>query len=161
MTGEEHFHSSQKSQNGGLVVRIHNAENLIYTTSREHADDICDFIASNYGVLGKIFIEHIISHIDSLQQKYETARDMHQFTPLEYKDFSPLIDEFKGLKRNTEEFRTFVQRYVIKITAFSEHLEIELNTGLGMAVEMNEVVSISRENLYEMYGSRVRKPKEE
>lgn len=81
MTGEEHFHSSQKSQNGGLVVRIHNAENLIYTTSREHADDICDFIASNYGVLGKIFIKHIISHIDSLQQKYETARDkMREYT---------------------------------------------------------------------------------
>ncbi|MGN0606321.1 MAG: DUF927 domain-containing protein [Oscillospiraceae bacterium] len=81
LTGEEHFHSSQKSQNGGLVVRIHNAENLIYTTSREHADDICDFIASNYGVLGKIFIEHIISHIDSLQQEYEMARDkMREFT---------------------------------------------------------------------------------
>lgn len=52
-------------------------------------------------------------------------------------------------------------RNVELITAFSEHLEIELNTGLGMAVEMNEVVSISRENLYEMYGSCVRKPKEE
>ena len=86
---------------------------------------------------------------------------MHRFIPLKYEDFSPLIDEFKGLKRSTEEFRTFVQRYVIKITAFSEHLEIELNTGLGMAEEINEVVSISRENLYEMYGSRVRKPKEE
>lgn len=86
---------------------------------------------------------------------------MHQFRPLEYKDFSPLIDEFKELKRNTEEFKAFVQRYVIKITAFSEHLEIELNTGLSMADELNEVVNISRKELYTTYGSRVRKLQEE
>lgn len=81
---------------------------------------------------------------------------MHQFTPLEYKDFSPLIDEFKGLKRNTEEFRTFVQRYVNRITTFPYHLEIELNTGLGMAEELNDVVTIRRGELYEMFESRVK-----
>ena len=44
MSSEEHFHTSNKSQNGGLVVRIHNAENLSFTNSREHADKINHFI---------------------------------------------------------------------------------------------------------------------
>lgn len=129
-------------------------------------DEVCKSLGNLTEAIEKgVITESIVNRAEALEkQKTEIQtklNDMHRFIPLKYEDFSPLIDEFKGLKRNTEEFRTFVQRYVIKITAFSEHLEIELNTGLGMAEEMNEVVSISRENLYEMYGSRVRKLKEE
>lgn len=74
MTGEEHFHNSRRSQNGGLAVRIHNADNLVYTTSREHADAISQFFSENYGVLGKIYVKQIIADIDNLKNQYEIAR---------------------------------------------------------------------------------------
>ena len=124
-------------------------------------DEVCKSLGNLTEAIEKgVITESIVNRAEALEkQKAEIQiklNDMHQFTPLEYKDFSPLIDEFKGLKRNTEEFRTFVQRYVIKITAFSEHLEIELNTGLGIAEELNDVVTIRRGELYEMFESRVK-----
>lgn len=137
-----------------------------YASVEAEYDEVCKSLGNLTEAIEKgVITESIVNRAEALEkQKTEIQiklNDMHRFIPLKYDDFSPLISEFKGLKRNTEEFRTFVQRYVIKITAFSKHLEIELNTGLGMADEMNEAVIISRQNLYEMYGSRVRKPKEE
>ncbi len=75
MSSEEHFHTSDKSQNGGLVVRIHNAENLSFTNSREHADRINDFISCNYGILGKVFINYLMKNISKLKKAYESAKE--------------------------------------------------------------------------------------
>ena len=76
MSSEEHFHASEKSQNGGLVVRIHNADNLAFTHDREHADEISDFVAKNYGVLGQVFVEYLLEHTDELAQRYSDAKGL-------------------------------------------------------------------------------------
>lgn len=75
MTSEEHFHDNGKSQNGGPVVRIHNAENLPYTKSREHADEIEEFISHNYGVLGRIFTDWLIKYRAKLKINYEKMKE--------------------------------------------------------------------------------------
>ena len=49
-----------------------------------------------------------------------------------------------------------MQRYVSRITVFPYHLEIKLNTGLGMADELNTTVTIRRGELYGLFDSRVK-----
>ena len=81
MTSEEHFHDSSKSQNGGLVVRIHNAETLAFTNSSEHSDEIENFISQNYGIIGKLFTEWVLNHTEKLKKFYEDSRQfMRKFT---------------------------------------------------------------------------------
>lgn len=75
MSSEEHFHTSDKSQNGGLVVRIHNAENLNFTNSREHADRINDFVRCNYGILGKKFVSFLLKNTSVIKEAYESAKE--------------------------------------------------------------------------------------
>lgn len=107
-----------------------------------------------------IITESLIARAEELEQKCAEIEvqlsTMHQYVPIEYNDFSPIIDEFKGLKRNTETFRTFIQQYVNKVTVYPYYLEIELNTGLGMADELNEIITIRRGELYALFESRTR-----
>lgn len=107
-----------------------------------------------------VITESIVKRAEELEQLKLKTEDklykLHKFNVIEYNDFSYLIDEFKGLKRNTESFRTFVQRYIERITVYPYHLEIELNTGMGIAKELNEIVKIRRGELYEMFESKVR-----
>ncbi len=35
--------------------------------------------------------------------------EIHQLSLIEYSDFSPIMDEFKELEKNTEKFRTFIK----------------------------------------------------
>ena len=107
-----------------------------------------------------IITQTLVDRAGELEEKrYEiqkTLNDMHCFIPLKYEDFSPVIDEFKGLKRNTESFRTFIQYYIEKVTVYPYHLEITLNTGLGTADELNETVTIRRGELYALFESKVK-----
>lgn len=148
-------------------IRKYNREyDSDYASVRAEYDEICKSLCNLTEAIEKgIITESIVNRAETLEKQKTDMQikldSMHQFRQLEYEDFSPLIDEFKGLKQKTEEFRTFVQRYMLRINAFPEHLEIELNTGLGMTDELNEIVSISREELYTAYGSRVCKSREE
>lgn len=132
-----------------------------YDTVKSEYDEICESLANITVAIEKgIITESIVNRAEKLEEQKNQLQnklsEMHKFIPLEYKDFAYLIDEFKGLKRNTEEFRTFVQKYVNKITVFPYHLEIELNTGLGMADELNTTVTIRRGELYGLFESRVK-----
>ena len=132
-----------------------------YDSVKAEYDEICESLANITSAIEKgIITESIVNRAEKLEEQKNQLQkqlsEMHQFIPLEYSDFAYLIDEFNGLKRNTEEFRTFVQRYVNKVTVFPYHLEIELNTGLGMADELNEVVTIRRGELYGLFDSRVK-----
>lgn len=102
----------------------------------------------------------LIQRAEELEEKrfeiQEKLNNMHHFIPLKYEDFSPIIDEFKGTTRNTEAFRTFVQHYIDRVTVYPYHLEIVLNTGLGIADELNETITIRRGELYAMFESRVK-----
>lgn len=132
-----------------------------YESVKTEYNAVCENLNNLTDAIEKgIVTESIISRAEKLEEQKNEIQNrlvnMHQFTPLEYKDFSPLIDEFKGLKRNTEEFRTFVQRYVNRITAFPYHLEIELNTGFGVTEELKYIVTIRRGELYALFDSRVK-----
>ena len=148
-------------------IRKYNREyDSNYASVRAEYNEICKSLCNLTEAIEKgIITESIVNRAETLEKQKTDMQikldSMHQFRQLEYEDFSPLIDEFKGLKQKTEEFRTFVQRYMLRITVFPEYLEIELNTGLGMTDELNEIVSISREELYTAYGSRVCKSREE
>jgi len=110
-----------------------------------------------------IITESLITRAEELEQKRAEVEiklsKIHQLSLIEYSDFSPVIDEFRQLERNTQEFRTFIQRYVKKITVFPYHLEIEINTGLCVTDKINEIVTIRRGELYELFESRVREEK--
>lgn len=98
MTSEEHFHDNGKSQNGGPVVRIHNAENLSYTNSREHADEIEDFISHNYGVLGRIFTDWLIKYKDKLKTNYEKMKEIiRKITSTSHNDYTERLIKSYGL----------------------------------------------------------------
>lgn len=126
-----------------IYIKTYNSEyDKHYDSVKTKYDEICENLANITAAIEKgIITESIVSRAEKLEEEKNQLQhqlsEMHQYIPLEYKDFAYLIDEFKGLKRNTEEFRTFVQRYVNRITVFPYHLEIELNTGLGMADELN------------------------
>lgn len=98
MTSEEHFHDNGKSQNGGPVVRIHNAENLPYTKSREHADEIEEFISHNYGVLGRIFTDWLIKYRAKLKINYEKMKEqMRAVTSNSRNDYTERLIKSYGL----------------------------------------------------------------
>lgn len=148
--------------NVNTYIRQYNSE---YDASYESVKAEYDEIQQNLDNITKavekgIITESLIERAEQLEQKRSEIEiqlsTMHQYVPIEYKDFSPIIDEFKGLKRNTESFRTFIQQYVNKITVYPYHLEIELNTGLGMVDKLNEIITIRRGELYALFESRVR-----
>lgn len=143
-------------------IRRYNDEYVSnYDSIKSEYDSVCESLINITDAIEKgIITESIVSRAEKLEeQKYEIQNrltDMHQYRQLDYAELSPLIDEFRSLQRNTEEFRTFVQKYVNKITVFPYHLEIELNTGFGMTDELNEVVKIRRGELYALFDSRVK-----
>ena len=148
--------------NVNTYIRQYNSE---YNTNYESVKAEYDEIQANLDNITKavekgIITESLITRAEELEQKRAEIEiklsKIHQFDLIEYRDFSPLIDEFKGLERNTEEFRTFIQRYVKKITVFPYHLEVEINTGLCVTDKINEIVTIKRGELYELFESRVR-----
>lgn len=139
--------------------------NKKYDTNYAGAKTKYDEIQANLDNITKaiekgIITESLIARAEELEQKRAEIEvqlsTMHQYVPIEYKDFLPIIDEFRGLKRNTETFRTFIQQYVNKVTVYPYYLEIELNTGLGMADELNEIITIRRGELYALFESRTR-----
>lgn len=143
-------------------IRKYNGEyDSNYNSVKSEYDSVCESLANITAAIEKgIITESIVSRAEKLEeQKSEIQNrltDMHQYRQLDYAELSPLIDEFRSLQRSTEEFRTFVQKYVSRIAVFPYHLEIELNTGLGIADELNEVIKIRRGELYALFDSRVK-----
>ncbi len=148
--------------NVNTYIRKYNSE---YDTNYESVKAEYDEIQGNLdnitmAIEKGIITENLIKRAEDLEQKRAEIEiklsEIHQLSPIEYNDFLPTIDEFRQLERNTEKFRTFTQNYVKKITVYPYHLEIEINTGLGIADKINEIVTIRRGELYELFESRVR-----
>ena len=132
-----------------------------YNNIKSEMDEVVKNLENITSAIEKgIITQTLVDRAGELEEKrYEiqkTLNDMHRFIPLKYEDFSPVIDEFKGLKRNTESFRTFIQYYIEKVTVYPYHLEITLNAGLGTADELNETVTIRRGELYALFESKVK-----
>lgn len=107
-----------------------------------------------------IITENLIARAEALEEErsqIETQlKSMQLFEPIEYNNYIYLFKDWKELKRNTEEFRNFVQQFVKEIRVFPYHLEIVLDVGLGVVSDLTETVSLRRGELYEMFESRVR-----
>lgn len=129
MSSEEHFHSNDKSQNGGLVVRIHNAENLTFTNSREHADEISDFISCNYGVMGKLFVKYLSKNNGMLKTAYEAAKsEMREFTESSHNDYTDRLVDIYALT------------YLTAAILCKLGLEIDRNGVAKIMAEQNQVI---------------------
>ncbi len=107
-----------------------------------------------------IITDNLLQRAEALEEErsqLETQlKSMQLFEPIEYNNYSYLFKEWKELKRNTEEFRSFVQQFVREIRVFPYHLEIVLDVGLGVVADLTETISLRRGELYEMFESRVR-----
>lgn len=81
MSSESHFHDTSRCQNGGMAVRVHAMENLSFTSSKEHAEEISWFASRNFGIVGKLFTDYLLSgKAGNLEQRYATAvKDMENF----------------------------------------------------------------------------------
>ncbi|MDE5765500.1 MAG: recombinase family protein [Ruminococcus sp.] len=148
--------------NVNTYIRQYNSE---YDASYESVKAEYDEIQENLDNITKavekgIITESLIVRAEELEQKRAEVEiklsEIHQLSLIEYSDFLSVIDEFRHLERNTEEFRTFIQKYVKKIVVYPYHLEIEINTGLGIADKLNEIITIRRGELYALFESKVR-----
>ena len=65
-----------ENDNAGLSVRIIPLEDLTYSKSSEHADQVKKFAASNYGVVGKILSDWLLNAKSSdVNRLYDDAKD--------------------------------------------------------------------------------------
>ena len=81
--------------------------------------------------------------------------EMKLMEPVEYKDVEYLYKQWKELKRNTEEYRTFIQQFVKEIRVRPYDFDIVLDTGLGVTTELTEKITMRREELYKLFDSYV------
>lgn len=81
--------------------------------------------------------------------------EMKLMEPVEYKDVEYLYKQWKELKRNTEEYRTFIQQFVKEIRVRPYDFDIVLDTGLGVTTELTEKITMRREELYKLFDSHV------
>lgn len=79
---------------------------------------------------------------------------LRRFEPLRLEEYLHLIDNYKNMKRNTEEFRTFVHTYIDRVVTYPYHIEIVLDVGFGITDELKETITIRRGDLYALFESR-------
>ena len=93
--------------------------------------------------------ETLEKHKFELQTQLASLR---YFEPLKLENYLHLIDDYKNMKRNTAEFRTFVQTYIDRVVTY--HIEIVLDVGFGITDELKETITIRRGDLYALFESR-------
>ena len=131
---------------------------------KNELDDICESLENITKAIEKgIINDSIITRASELEERKTQLEiqlsEMHQYDEMQYDDFEYLLKEYKNLESGTEEYRTFLQQFINKITVFPYELEIELNTGLGVTNELKETITIRRGELYGMFESRVTEKK--
>lgn len=134
------------------------------TILKNELSEICESLENITKVIEKgIINDSIITRISELEERKTQIEvqlsEMHQYDEMQYSDFEYLLKEYKNLESGTEEYRTFLQQFINKITVFPYELEIELNTGLSIANDLKEIVTIRRGELYGMFESRVTEKK--
>ena len=89
--------------------------------------------------------------LENEKTKLETRlHKLKLLEPIAYEDVAYLHTQWKELKRNTEEFRTFIQQFVKAI-----HVRPYDDEGFGV-VELTETIPMRRGELYEMFDSMVK-----
>ena len=133
-------------------------------TLKNELNDICESLENITKAIEKgIINDSIITRASALEERKTQLEiqlsEMHQYDEMQYDDFEYLLKEYKNLESGTEEYRTFLQQFINKIIVYPYELEIELNTGLSIANDLKEIVTIRRGELYGMFESRVTEKK--
>lgn len=109
-----------------------------------------------------IFTDDLLQRAEQLENekaKLETRlHELKLLEPLQYEDVAYLYTQWRKLKRNTEEFRTFIQQFVKVIHVRPYDFDIVLYMGFGV-VELTETITMRRGELYEMFDSKVKEQK--
>lgn len=100
----------------------------------------------------------IIERSEALEQRKSEIQaqlaELRRFEPLKLENYLHLIEDYKNMKRNTAEFRTFVQTYIDRVVTYPYHIEIVLDVGFGITDELKETITIRRGDLYALFESR-------
>lgn len=105
-----------------------------------------------------VLTDAIIERSEALEQRKSVIQaqlaELRRFEPLKLENYLHLIEDYKNLKRNTAEFRTFVQTYIDRVVTYPYHIEIVLDVGFGITDELKETITIRRGELYALFESR-------
>ena len=106
-----------------------------------------------------IFTDDLLQRAEQLENekaKLETRlHELKLLEPLQYEDVAYLHTQWKELKRNTEEFRTFIQQFVKAIHVRPYDFDIVLDMGFGVS-GVDGDHSHAASELYEMFDSKVK-----
>lgn len=107
-----------------------------------------------------VLTDAIIERSEALEQRkieiQAQLAELRRFEPLRLEEYLHLIDDYKNMKRNTAEFRTFVQTYIDRVVTYPYHIEIVLDVGFGITDELKETITIRRGDLYALFESRTK-----
>ncbi|MGN0607258.1 MAG: recombinase family protein, partial [Oscillospiraceae bacterium] len=131
----------------------HSAVSEQYNQVLENLNNITAAIEK--GILTDSLI-HRAEILENEKAQLETRMsEMKLMEPVEYKDVEYLYKQWKEMKRNTEEYRTFIQQFVKEIRVRPYDFDIVLNVGLGVTDELMEIITMRRRELYALFDSHV------
>ena len=133
-----------------------NYENILkqYNEILENLNNITNAIEK--GILTDSLIQRAEKLENEKLQLETRLKEMQLLTPIEYKDVEYLYREWKGMERNTEEYRTFIQQFVKEIKVYPYNFSIVLDIGFGVTSELTETIVMRRGELYKLFDSKVR-----
>ena len=130
-----------------------------YDSIKSELDEVITSLANITEAVEKgIITEALIERAEKLElhrnELQTQLMELRRYTPLKYEEYQHLIDDYRDLKRNTPEFRTFVQTYVDKVVTYPYHIEVVLDVGFGITDELKETITIRRGDLYALFESK-------
>ena len=132
----------------------HNAVSEQYNQVLENLNNITTAIEK--GILTDSLIQRAEILENEKAQLETRLKEMQLLMPIEYKDVEYLYKQWKELKRNTEEYRTFIQQFVKEIRVRPYDFDIVLDIGLGTTTELTEKITMRRGELYALFDSHVK-----
>lgn len=71
--------------------------------------------------------------------------------------YQRLVEEYDDVPKNTIEYREFIRPYIVRVEVRQFDVAIVLRTGLGVMDELDTTITVRRQEIYEAFGSSVRK----
>lgn len=132
----------------------HNAVSEQYNQVLENLNNITAAIEK--GILTDSLIQRAEVLENEKAQLETRLKEMQLLEPIEYKDVEYLYKQWKELKHNTEEYRTFIQQFVKEIRVRPYDFDIVLDVGFGTTTELTEKITMRRGELYALFDSHVK-----
>ena len=145
------------------VQKFNSSYEKYHTDVLQQYNEVQDSLANITRAIEKgIFTDDLLQRAEQLEnEKAKLEASLHELKllePIAYEDVAYLHTQWQELKRNTEEFRTFIQQFVKAIHVRPYDFDIVLDMGFGV-VELTETIPMRRGELYEMFDSKVKEQK--